>query len=99
MQRIKNIASQEAKDLEATRTDELFAVLVSKTPAQVEEFMTLNMSPLIGMTESAVDNYVAGITTVAKAREAIGILAKDVRFSARMIRVMAKVIIILAKKI
>jgi len=99
MQRLNNVAPQKLKDEAATKADDMFQLLLTKKPRDIEEYLLNNMSAVITMSDAEIDAYAATLTTVAKRVGAIGTIAKDVKFLASTNMTLMKIVIMLARKI
>jgi len=83
------------------KTDSLFLSLIEKTPEEIDAFFASNLSALSGLTDVQIEAYIdtnyAALPVAA--RDALKILAKDTAFNSRVLKLLAKAVPMLARKV
>lgn len=98
--RIDVKAPKAAKDRAAVRSDTIFQTIAAMTPEQVDSYFDSQLSALSGMDPAQIDAYIeANINTLAQAKDALKVLAKDSAFISNVVQIIAKALVVLARQI
>ena len=101
---LDNIAAQElTAQIEASNKDNLdndtlISTLKNKTMAEIETDVAAGFSALAGMTDEEIDADINARTTVVQLQNALKILAKDVKWAVKILKIVAKIAVYLIKR-